>query len=81
MRATMTTSTAMEIIRSVSDRTGVGVLDILSDDRSRHLVRARNQAYLALIEGGASYSHTGRLMQRHHTTVMHGVRAARGDAA
>ena len=65
-----------DIIKQVSAKHKVGVLDILSDRRSRQIARARQEfMYRARHETLHSFCVIGRFIRRDHTSVMHGVSA------
>lgn len=70
----LSTAEAREIINRVSLETGVGLRDILSDYRGPVAVRARWRCFADLRRAGATYCQIGRLMQRDHATVIHGLR-------
>jgi len=57
------------LIRIVANRAGITEADILGPSRLRQFVM-----YLAH-KRGMSLPQIGRIMGRHHTTVLHGVRA------
>jgi hypothetical protein len=57
--------------------TGVTDQGLRSKNRSRAVVDARQALMFALWDGGMSYSAIGRLLGRHHTTIMHGVSQAK----
>lgn len=67
------------ILREVSDKHGISIIDIKSDRRSVPLVRARHEAmYRMSKETLLSYPQIGRrLGGKDHTTVLHGARRHR----
>lgn len=65
---------ARSIVEQVARRHAIGILELMGSDRSRRLVRPRWHAYSALREAGFSYPVIGKIMNRDHSTVMHGVR-------
>ena len=81
LRKTIPTSKAEKIIRDVAEAHDVAMKDVIGDNRTPHIIRARQEAYLALYEAGCSYASIGYLMQRHHTTVMSGIRKLRAEAS
>jgi hypothetical protein len=56
--------------------TGVADYTLRGKGRSRTVVEARQALMFALWDGGMSYSAIGRLLGKHHTTIMHGVKQA-----
>ena len=48
--------------------------DVTGDDRTPTIAFARFHWYFALKDHGLSYPEIARLVQRDHSTVMHGVR-------
>ena len=50
--------------------------DIYKDTRFTEIMRARKALYLALFMRGASKSKIGQVMNRDHSTVMYGLKAA-----
>ena len=57
--------------------TGVTEHALRGKGRSRAVVEARQALMFALWDGGMSYSAIGRLLDRHHSTIMYGVREAK----
>ena len=53
---------------------GVSIDDILSHKRHDRIVRARNTAFALARAGGWSLQEIGEAFNRHHTTVMHGLK-------
>lgn len=66
-----------DAIARVASWWGVKVSDLTGSDRSQPLASIRQLAMLAARESGGSYPTIGKALNRHHTTVMHGVRNAR----
>ena len=52
----------------------VSVDDIMSQSRRRTVNRARHEAFALLRSANYSYQKIGRVFQRDHSTVLHGVR-------
>lgn len=73
------------IIATVASECGILPPDILGSSRKPHIAHPRQEVMRRLRELGYSYPRIGRILARDHTTVLHGVRAARarlrGDAA
>lgn len=68
------------LITLVAQKFGVGVRDVFSDFRERKVTRARWAAmYVLRHEKGYSFPEIGRVMNRDHTTVIHGVRRVEAD--
>lgn len=65
---------ARSIVEQIAGRYSIGVRELMSSDRSRRLIRPRWHAYFALREAGFSYPAIGEIMNRDHSTVMHGIR-------
>ena len=57
--------------------TGVTEQQVRGLVRSHAIVEAKQALMLALFDGKMSYSAIGRLLGKHHTTIMHGVREAK----
>lgn len=63
------------ILNAAAKASGLAVSDILSISRSRSCVATRAAvAYLARERTGASYPELGRMLRRHHTTVLNAHR-------
>jgi hypothetical protein len=56
--------------------TGVTEQQVRGLNRSRTIVEAKQAMMFALWDGKMSYAAIGRLLGKHHTTVMHGVNEA-----
>lgn len=66
-----------EIQRAVSEEFGISQAILKSDRRSRKIARARFAGYwLAREITTASFALIGRMMQRDHTTILHGCTRA-----
>lgn len=66
------------ILAEVATVRGVSDLDILSPRRDRVAVRARQEVmYRAATETQASLTQIARVLDRNHTSVLHGVRSHR----
>lgn len=62
-----------DILNAVWAETGITIRELKSPCRTKPIVHARWLAIYLLIElKKYSYSKTGRLLNRHHTTIMHG---------
>lgn len=64
---------AREVIADVAARHGVTSDQILSETRVTKVMAARHEIFSILHGMGASFMSIGRLMDRHHSTVMHGI--------
>ena len=65
----------------VASAYGVTTQELLSHQRARILVQARNHLYFLLREQGLSYPQIGRMLGgRDHSTVIHGVRRFKQEA-
>lgn len=61
------------IIANVARAYGFTYQDMVGRCKTYQRVVARQHCYFALVNLGLSYSAVGRLMDRDHSTVMHGV--------
>ena len=61
------------LINTVAKAYGFTYADMVGRNKSHYHVVARQHCYSALLNCGLSYSAVGRMMDRDHTTVMHGV--------
>lgn len=66
-----------QIVRAVSEGTGLTVAEILGQSRLGPIARARQLVMFEAYAAGYSMAHIGRILRRDHTTVMHGIRAER----
>lgn len=62
------------IVEQVARETGVSAGMIMSRDRYGPECRARQRVYWLANQQGMSSVYIGRVMERHHTTVLYGVR-------
>ena len=63
------------IIRNIAAGYAVSYEEVMGTSRARHITVARQHAYHALFCCGYSYASIGRLIGRHHTSVMDGANA------
>lgn len=63
------------LIRIVANRAGITEADILGHCRERKFSEPRQFVMYLAHKRGMSLPQIGRIMGRHHTTVLHGVRA------
>jgi len=63
------------LIRIVANRAGITEADILGHCRARKFSNPRQFVMYLAHKRGMSLPQIGRIMGRHHTTVLHGVRA------
>jgi chromosomal replication initiation ATPase DnaA len=56
---------------------GISPSDIFGYSRRANIAEARQRVYLECSKAGATLAAIGRAMNRDHTTIMHGVSAAR----
>lgn len=68
--------TVKNIIRLVSEHTGISVQDIMGTSRHRPIAHARFAAYYVARRQGLSYPQIGKRMGRDHGTVIHGYQRA-----
>ena len=54
---------------------------VLGHSRASDVADARQLLYWLLRQDGHSYPHIGNLLGRHHTTIMHGVKAVENGIA
>lgn len=66
---------AQEYVRAAAKRHQVAARDILSADRSHSTVVARNEVMRRLRADNWTLKQIGRALGRHHSTVIHGLRA------
>lgn len=69
-------SRTQRAILEASDRFDIPPQDILSSNTSKSVSSARNYAYLRMWSEGMSLPEIGRMMGRHHTTILSGARKA-----
>ena len=61
------------LIKTVAKAYGFTYEDMIGRNKTHYCVVARQHCYATLLNCGLSYSAVGRLMDRDHTTVMHGI--------
>jgi len=61
--------------KSVAERHGLNLPDILGDEKTKKVTKARQEVMSELRDRGWSYAQIGQAMARDHTTIMHGVKA------
>jgi len=66
-----------DIVAAVALANDVTVAELKSDDRTRQISWPRQDAMLAMSEDGFSLKQIGLFFKRDHTTVLHGIRAAK----
>lgn len=66
-----------DVVTAASEVFGINRDDIMSGSRVGPIVMARKAAYLAARMEGHSFPEIGRIMDREHSTVKHGVNSAR----
>ena len=69
--------TIAALIRSVAQSARIEVADILSPKRARKYSIPRQFIMFMAFEMGFSLPRIGRILNRHHTTVLSGIRAER----
>lgn len=75
-------TTIASIIAAVAARHQLKPEQIIAQDRHRQLARPRMEAYwLARQVTDKSLPELGRVFKRHHTTVLHGIRAVEAMAS
>lgn len=67
-------STASRTLRETAKRHGMSVDAIKGHSREPRFVKARHEVMVALRDEGFSLPRIGRILNRDHTTVMHGLR-------
>lgn len=73
-------SRCRDILQRLAKEGGYSLADIISQSRSAEVVAVRERCYLLMFQAGYSYSHIGRVMNRHHSTVMFAVRKVLGPS-
>lgn len=71
--------TMREIVREVSNTSGIPVADILGDSRKAVVTRARQEAMVRCRELGKSTTQVGMFFGRDHSTVTHAERRWRDN--
>lgn len=70
-----------EIVREVSDATGIHTAEIYSPTKGpKHVQQARWLVMAMARDRGLTFEQIGVALGRHHTSVMHGVRKHEGAA-
>jgi chromosomal replication initiation ATPase DnaA len=72
---------AKKLAESIGRKLDVEPSGILGSERSDTFALARRDLYLALWRLGYSIADVGRILGKHHTTVIHGLRALMGKEA
>lgn len=68
---------AISVIADVGMSSGISAAEMIGPSRLRHIVRARQEAMLAVRERlDLSYTAIGQVFARDHTTIIAGCRAA-----
>lgn len=66
----------LEIVREIGERYNIGLRDLLSDQRRRPVAWARFHCYAELYSRGMTASEIGRVFNRDHSTILHGIKRA-----
>lgn len=61
-------------VRELATHYGFTAEEICGKRRDRKLATVRSRIMAELRKQGFSYPHIGRLLNRHHTTIMRGIR-------
>lgn len=69
---------AQEVATRLAEETGIPAQVILGRSRYRAVVKARHQVMVELWRQGMSTTEIGSVLDRDHTTVMHGLQKALG---
>ena len=72
---------AAPLIQQILDRTDVTSGELCSDIRTARISNVRQLIMAALHDRGFTTTEIGALLGRDHTTVCHGIRAAKARAA
>ena len=64
-----------QIVELVAQETGIAANAIMGDSRRGPIVRARQIVMYEAHQRGLSLQQIGAAMGRHHTTILHGIRA------
>jgi chromosomal replication initiation ATPase DnaA len=62
--------TDLELLNMYCVYLGVGINELLSRKREMRLVKARASIVICLRDAGWKYQQIGRLLNRHHTSIM-----------
>lgn len=65
---------AIQLVETVCDRHGVTYQEVLGRGLETHVVAARQESMFLLRASGMAFAAIGRMLGRHHTTCIHGVR-------
>lgn len=71
---------ARVLAKRISKSYGVTAADILGRRRFAEIVLARHALYAELWHEGYGVAEIGRTLSRDHTTIIHGLRSAMGEA-
>lgn len=63
-----------KVVEAISEKTGIPPERIVSVTRNKAVVAARHWAFYELQQAGFSLTQMGRMFQKDHTTVLHGIR-------
>lgn len=66
-----------QIVDAVAQETGISAHDIMGESRKATIARARQIVMYEAHLRGLTLNQIGSAMGRHHTTIMHGIRAER----
>lgn len=66
----------LEIIREIGERYDIGLSALLSNERHRPVAWARFHCYAELYSRGMTASEIGRVFNRDHSTILHGIKRA-----
>lgn len=72
-------ATIREIAEDVSKRSGVSVDDIMGTKKTAGFAKARHEVWAIAYRAGMSYPQIAATVDRHHTTVIDGVRRAQAE--
>lgn len=68
---------AIALARSLSKETGIPVDDILGRSKDAVVLEVRHRLWSMLIDKGLSSVAVGKVVERNHATILHGVRLHR----
>lgn len=69
---------ARELAGIIGSKHGIPTADILGRGRRADIASARRELYVALWRDGFSIADVGRILERDHTTILHGMRVELG---
>ena len=72
---------AKQLAASIGKAADLDPEGLLGGDRSYVFSSARQELYLALWRLGYSIADVGRILRKHHTSIIHGLRKIMGDEA